>query len=351
MKYYLILLSAIVIACSTINEAPKSRTGLWNIVKNKTKRKFDVVHKTISDSNYVFIEKYDKDSIKYEQGFYHKRNKKIKHGTISYFYPNGKIKYKKNYKHGRLNGNLVGYYSNGKLRRSEIYGEKGRIAGKLYNQKGEEIEYVPIFQNPKYKGGKHALKKYLNEKVEKYKATKGERGEILFVEFTVDTNAHIKNVMARNNYSEVHTKIAKHFIKKTEGKWTPGIREGKLVPYRMKISVDFSRRAYSGINSSDFIMPEFEGGMNELRRFISDNVEYPQEAIQNNKKGRVIVGFIIEEDGSLTNFKIVRGVSPLLNKSSIKVIQKTQGMWKPAKLDGKPIFFLATVPVTFRLRN
>ena len=60
-------------------------------------------------------------------------------------------------------------------------------------------------------------------------------------------------------------------------------------------------------------MPEFPGGMKELLKFLQDNLKYPENAMKNNVQGRVIVQFVVEKDGTLTEFKVARSVDPDLD--------------------------------------
>jgi protein TonB len=97
-------------------------------------------------------------------------------------------------------------------------------------------------------------------------------------------------------------------------------------------------------------MPEFPGGMLALRKFLANNVEYPQIAIESGLTGRVIVGFVIDKQGKVTNVKILRGVDDILDKEAVKVVKKLPA-FKPGSQRGKPVRVSFTVPVTFRLQN
>ena len=57
-------------------------------------------------------------------------------------------------------------------------------------------------------------------------------------------------------------------------------------------------------------MPEYPGGMKEMLKFLQENVKYPENAMKNNVQGRVIVQFVVEKDGTPTEFKVLRSVDP-----------------------------------------
>lgn len=94
--------------------------------------------------------------------------------------------------------------------------------------------------------------------------------------------------------------------------------------------------------------PTFNGGNTALYHFISENVVYPQISIEQRDQGKVFVEFIIEKSGEITNAKIVRGVSPELDKEAIRVIEKMPP-WNPGTQSGKPVRTRFTIPINFRL--
>lgn len=94
--------------------------------------------------------------------------------------------------------------------------------------------------------------------------------------------------------------------------------------------------------------PEFVGGQTALFNYLSNNVVYPPVAIQNNIQGRVVVSFIIEKDGSVSNVELKYGVDPLLDAEALRVV-KAMPSWTPGKINGKPVRTLYALPITFRL--
>ena len=95
-------------------------------------------------------------------------------------------------------------------------------------------------------------------------------------------------------------------------------------------------------------MPEFVGGQAELMKFLAENVHYPEAAYKLGKQGRVIVTFIVEADGSVSNAKIVKKVSDELDAEALRVIG-TMPKWKPGMQNGKAVRVKYTIPITFRL--
>ena len=96
-------------------------------------------------------------------------------------------------------------------------------------------------------------------------------------------------------------------------------------------------------------MPQFPGGDAALFEYLSTHIKYPTIAEENGVQGRVIVTFVVERDGSITDVKVVKSVDPSLDKEASRVVA---GMpkWIPGKQNGSAVRVKYTVPVTFRLQ-
>ena len=97
-------------------------------------------------------------------------------------------------------------------------------------------------------------------------------------------------------------------------------------------------------------MPSFPGGMNECMMFLAQNMKYPVEAQEAKIEGRVIVQFIVDRDGSITDVKVVRSISPELDAEAVRVIS-LMPKWNPGKQRGKAVAVKYTMPVMFRLQK
>lgn len=96
-------------------------------------------------------------------------------------------------------------------------------------------------------------------------------------------------------------------------------------------------------------MPEFPGGEPELRKFISNNIQYPEDAQIEGIQGRVYVSFTVDKEGQVANAKIARGVHPSLDKEALRVVNILPE-WIPGKQKGKPVNVSYTVPINFALQ-
>lgn len=96
-------------------------------------------------------------------------------------------------------------------------------------------------------------------------------------------------------------------------------------------------------------MPSFPGGDRKLMEYLSENIRYPEECEEICVQGRVIVSFIVEKDGSISNVKVAKSLAPLLDKEAVRVVS---GMpkWIPGRQNGVAVRVRYIIPVTFRLQ-
>jgi len=103
-------------------------------------------------------------------------------------------------------------------------------------------------------------------------------------------------------------------------------------------------------------MPEFPGGDIALRKFIADNIRYPEEAKLKGLSGKVFVQFIVDKNGDVVNPKIARGIDPILDNEAIRVVQSLP-KWKPGeqseRINGEKVLVPKnvsyTVPIAFNI--
>ena len=97
-------------------------------------------------------------------------------------------------------------------------------------------------------------------------------------------------------------------------------------------------------------MPEFPGGMQKAMEFLGKNIKYPVAAQEAKIEGRVIVQFVVERDGSVSDVKVMRGVNPELDAEAIRVVSMMP-KWIPGKQRGKAVAVKYTMPIMFRLQT
>ena len=95
-------------------------------------------------------------------------------------------------------------------------------------------------------------------------------------------------------------------------------------------------------------MPQFPGGPQALFEFIGKNIRYPEEAEAAGIQGRVLVSFVVEKDGSISEPNIVKQIDPSLDAEALRVVNSMPD-WEPGTQNGEPIRVKYTIPFTFRL--
>ena len=95
--------------------------------------------------------------------------------------------------------------------------------------------------------------------------------------------------------------------------------------------------------------PEFVGGMEALYKYLAESISYPEKAKADGVQGRVMVKFVIEADGSVSNAEVVRGISEECDAEALRVIQGMPN-WKPATKDGQSVRVHYTIPINFKLQ-
>jgi protein TonB len=97
------------------------------------------------------------------------------------------------------------------------------------------------------------------------------------------------------------------------------------------------------------VEPEFPGGLTAMHKFLGENLVYPQVAKETGITGIVYVTFIVEKDGSITNYRIQRGVEGGCSEEAIRVIQ-LMPKWKPAWNKGQLVRKIVLLPIKFELK-
>lgn len=100
-----------------------------------------------------------------------------------------------------------------------------------------------------------------------------------------------------------------------------------------------------GISGVD---PEFPGGLEAMTKFITDNLKYPQLALENAIEGRVYVTFVVDTDGTVKNVRVLRDIGGGCGREAVRVVEMMP-KWIPGKQRGKPVCSQFNLPVKFVL--
>jgi len=98
------------------------------------------------------------------------------------------------------------------------------------------------------------------------------------------------------------------------------------------------------------VKPAFEGGdANDFSKWVNSHIEYPQEAVDKNIAGRVVLQFTVNKLGEVKDVKVVRGVNELLDNEAVRVVSSSP-KWEPATQNGVPVSVNYTFPVIFKIQ-
>lgn len=94
--------------------------------------------------------------------------------------------------------------------------------------------------------------------------------------------------------------------------------------------------------------PEFPGGMGEMMKYLSENIKYPKICQDQGVQGRVIIQFVVDTDGSITDIQVVNPINPYLDMEAVRVVN-SMPKWIPGMREGKNVRVRYTLPIEFNL--
>ena len=124
--------------------------------------------------------------------------------------------------------------------------------------------------------------------------------------------------------------------------------DSSMIPKEKDVSVHITEQPMPKVYDVVEQMPSFHNGMGALMKWIEDNMKYPVIAAENGVQGRVVVGFIVEKDGSVTDVHIAKSIDPSLDKEAIRLVE-SMPKWIPGKSNGSNVRCKYTIPITFKL--
>lgn len=204
-----------------------------------------------------------------------------------------------------------------------------------------------------FPGGLEAIRKYLDKNFVRPLECSDIEGN-MEVAFIVDEEGKVSMVEVTKS---LHPKLDKALTQvfMNMPKWQPAMRDGK--PRQMRFTMPLHYFQHIGLVDGEEVydekgqlvtMPQFPGGKEKLREFLSKNVKYPVECEASGITGRVVVGFVVEKDGKVTQVKLDRSSDPAFNMEAYKVMKKMP-RWIPGKVGDEPITVKYKLPITFRL--
>ena len=252
----------------------------------------------------------------------------------------------------------------------------------------DSVVFEVVEEMPDFPGGMKALMEYLSQNI-KYPAeahAKGIQGRVI-VSFIVKKDGSISDIKVVRSVDPYLDKEAERVIAAMPA-WKPGKQRGQAVNVRFTVPVAFrltgpepakaeeikqsdleevvvvgyglkedSTPDAVGIKTGDTeptfkvveTMPKFPGGTAGLMKYLARSIKYPTIAQKNKEQGRVIIKMVVGKDGSLSDIKVLRSVSPSLDAEAIRVVGNMP-KWEPGQQRGQAVAVEYTLPIVFRLQ-
>ncbi|KHJ36687.1 hypothetical protein PBAC_31430 [Pedobacter glucosidilyticus] len=266
---------------------------------------------------------------------------------------------------GETHYKLVEHYKDGTLKTT---GRTSSVKGVKY-----EGEVTTFFDN----GKRESFKTYVDHKLMGYAYEYFNNGELKYQRLYVVPTAKSDSLETNYQVLQVGDSTGKKFLDGKgngyleyknnslveRGVYKDGFKDGLWKVENLKTNATYEEIYANGVFKSGTYklangetgsytiqkqLPAFKGGNNAFWGFFSANLKYPSEDRNARIQGRVLLKFVVEEDGSLTNFKVIQTPSESLAEEAIRVLQKSQ-KWEPGIERGKPLKVNFTMPILFQL--
>lgn len=232
---------------------------------------------------------------------------------------------------------------------------------------GNEKIYMKVNEMPYFPGGIDGLRNFCSKNMHypKNVLTDNKAG-IVHIGFIVGKDGTLRKARVVKSAGKELDEEALRVVQIMPS-WEPGKLKGKKVPVYFVLPLSFeisnevekknkvnekSNMPVKGDEEMPFTyvehMPEFPGGKNALKNFLTENVHYPVSALENYIQGTVVLRFIIEIDGSLSKVQVIRGVGGGCDEEAVRVVTKMPS-WIPGSQNGKNVRVYFVLPVRFVL--
>jgi len=230
------------------------------------------------------------------------------HGRYIAYFPTGKKMKSGEFEYGVPVGHQVSYYPGGKFYNSLNYFPDGKV---LYNE--------------------------LRDSTGKVLA---ENGTGDWIEFDTAFKDNLASGKVDSGYRvgiwniKLNDSVSKH---------------EEYVKGELKSTQYFYKSRDTAFTKAD-VVPEFPGGMEAFLKFLVKVMRYPAAARERGVQGRVLVSFVVERDGSLTDIKVARGIGSGCDEEAVRVM-KLSPKWIPGSQNGNPVRVAYTMPLSYALSN
>lgn len=228
-----------------------------------------------------------------------------------------------------------------------FYIKAGYDAYQAAHAKNENVTEISALNQPKKKEAKVERKVQVEEKKEVVKEVKS---SIKFTAPVIKKDADVKpeeEMKTQDQIMQTNTAIGALDVKgnSDQGEILKVTQRVETEPVKAEPKPEVENKVFDVVEQ----MPSFPGGPSALMQYLSSNIKYPVVAQENGVQGRVVVSFVVERDGSITDVQVARSVDPSLDREAQRVV-RNMPRWIPGKQNGQAVRVKYNVPVAFRLQ-
>ncbi|WP_353484227.1 energy transducer TonB [Haliscomenobacter sp.] len=215
---------------------------------------------------------------------------------------------------------------------------KDSTVGPVYTK----VEFMPTFP-----GGSEALKAFLAENVGYPKpALASGVEEKIEIQFVVDREGFVKNPRIIRGLNDTANQDALRVMRQMP-QWNPGLNEDLPVAVEMSLNIPYRMSPIFKVVQN---MPAFAEGQAAMLRFLDEHLKYPELARQNRTEGVVVVQFVVETDGLLSNLYIVKELGSGCDEEALRLV-KSMPPWQPGVSFGNLVRVQFNLPIRFKIKE
>jgi len=124
-------------------------------------------------------------------------------------------------------------------------------------------------------------------------------------------------------------------------------RQGKFIDNSLLVGKYYTKSGADTVYFPHEEQPVFSGGEQGLNKFLVQNMRYPGKDLRKGIRGVVVVQFVVNKEGKVSDWEVVQKVSPAIDAESVRVVRLMSGRFKPARVEGKLASFRFTLPIRF----
>ncbi len=231
--------------------------------------------------------------------------------------------------------------------------------------------FMSLESPPMYPGGMQKFYQFIGENL-RYPAdalVNNIQGSVL-ISFVVEVDGTLNDMKVDRKLGYGTDEEALKVLKSSK-RWNPGMQNGKPVRVKYNIPIKFAKPNYSlnavtpqtvkisGENTGEDVVynfislenpPQYNGGLQKFYTFINENIKYPEEAVKNKIQGNVLLSFVVEKDGKLSNINVDRKVGYGTDEEAKRVVSLSE-KWKPGLINGKAVRVKYNIPIKFALKT